>query len=374
MRIAFIGQKGIPVTFGGVEYHVDRLSKELVALGHGVTVYVRKWYTNKNMTTYEGIRLRHIPTIKGKYLDASIHSFLCSIDSLFGKYDIIHYHGIGPSFFSFIPKLFGRNVISTIHRLDWETEKWGRLAKTFLKWGELISVRIPKKTFVVSQDLRQYINDKYSLEPIHIPHGIDQSNRRNPEIIKKKYGLKGYDYILFMGRLAPEKRVDWLISSFQELIPQEINGNPLKLVIAGGSSATPEYVRKLKEQSENNARIIFTDYVVGGEKVELLSNALLFVLPSHLEGFPIVLLEAISYGLCCLASDIPPHREAIRSGLDGLLFNSEVPSDLTQKLRSLIENPEQARLLGEKAYATIQKRPEWREVAERSLTVYQEII
>lgn len=374
MRIAFIGQKGIPVTFGGVEYHVDRLSRELAGLGHDVTVYVRKWYVDKNMTSYEGVRLRHMPTIKGKHLDASIHSFLCSIDSLFRRYNVIHYHGIGPTFFSIIPRLFGKNVITTVHRLDWETDKWGRIAKTFLKWGEWISVKIPQKTFAVSQDLMQYIKDKYDRETIHIPHGIDLPKQRRPDLIKKKYGLKGDDYILFMGRLAPEKRVDWLISSFQALFPASLRNNNIRLVIAGGSSATPEYVRMLKEMSDISPGITFTGYVVGAEKEELLSNALIFALPSHLEGFPIVILEAKSYGICCLASDIPPHREAIRSGFDGLLFNSQDPADLTQKLQSLIENPEQARLFGENAYATIQKRPEWREVAERLVTVYQEII
>jgi len=195
MRIAFIGQKGIPVTFGGVEYHVDRLSKELAGLGHDVTVYVRNWYTDKDMTSYEGVRLRHLPTIKRKHLDASIHSFLCSIDSLFRMYDIIHYHGIGPSFFSIIPRLFGKNVISTIHRLDWKTNKWGRIAKMFLKWGEFISAKIPQRTFVVSQDLLQHIKDKYERETIHIPHGIDLPKHRAPDLIKKKFGLKGDDYI-----------------------------------------------------------------------------------------------------------------------------------------------------------------------------------
>jgi len=248
------------------------------------------------------------------------------------------------------------------------------IAKTFLKWGELISTKIPRKTFVVSQDLMQYIKDKYDRETIHIPHGINLPKQRGPDLIKKQFGLKGDDYILFMGRLAPEKRVDWLISSFQALFPRKIEDNDIKLVIAGGSSATPDYVRKLKKMSDNNPGITFTDYVVGAEKEELLSNALIFALPSHLEGFPIVILEAKSYGICCLASDIPPHREAIRSGFDGLLFNSQDPADLTEKLQLLIENPEQASLFGENAYATIQKRPDWREVAERSVAVYQEII
>ena len=232
MKIAFIGQKGIPVTFGGVEYNVDRLSRELVRFGHDVTVYVRSWYTQKSMKNYDGVRLIHVPTIKSKHLDASVHSFLCSIHALFGRYDIIHYHGIGPSFFSLLPKLMNKNIVATIHRLDWNSEKWGKRAKVFLKFGEYISVKIPDRTIVVSANLKEYIKEKYKKDAIHIPHGIDKPRRLPPMIIKEKYGLNGKDYVLFLGRLVPEKRVDWLIEAFQSTEHKSPRAKNMKLVIA----------------------------------------------------------------------------------------------------------------------------------------------
>lgn len=374
MKIAFIGQKGIPATFGGVEYHVDELSKGLVTLGYEVNVYVRNWYTEKNLHSYKGVRLIHIPTIKTKHLDASIHSLLCSIHSIFQKSDIIHYHAIGPSFFSLIPRLFGKKIVSTVHRLDWDTEKWGKIAKTFLKIGEYISTKIPPRTIVVSEELKDYFKDKYGKETIHIPHGIDFPQPRPAKLIKEKYNLEGRDYILFMGRLVPEKRVDWLIKSFQSLNKHSSKLKNIKLVIAGGSSATDDYVQRLKELSKNDPEIIYTGFVTGIEKEELLSNALIFVLPSYLEGFPIVLLEAKSYGLCCLASDIPPHCEAIHSGIDGLLFHSDNFSDLILKLQTLIDDPEKVEIMGRNARKEMKKRPSWEEVVKKTEEVYQKLL
>ncbi|MGD9345434.1 MAG: glycosyltransferase family 4 protein [Candidatus Aminicenantes bacterium] len=374
MRVAYIGQKGIPATFGGVEYHVDKLSREMAALGHDVTVYVRSWYTAKNLKEYEGVRLIHVPTIKSKHLDASVHSFLCSIHALFGKFDIIHYHGIGPAFFAIIPRLFRKKVVATVHRLDWETEKWRSIAKSLLKAGEHISITVPERTIAVSEELTKYVKNKYDKVVIHLGHGTDLPESIAPAIIKEKYDLNGRDYILFMGRLVPEKRVDWLIKAFQDLKGRSSESSPLKLVIAGGSSATPEYVKKLKDISEGSSDIIFTGYVSGTEKEELLSNARLFSLPSHLEGFPIALLEAKSYGLCCLVSDIPPHLEAIRSGMNGLLFRSDDFEDLRQKLQELINDHETLEKLGANAREEMKNLPGWKIVVKKIESIYEELL
>ncbi len=374
MKIAFIGQKGIPATYGGIEHHVDRLSRGLAASGHDVSVYVRNWYTNKKLDNYQGVRLVHIPTIKSKHLDASIHSLLCSVHALFQNYDIIHYHGIGPAFFSLIPKLFGKNIVVTVHRLDWDIEKWGTIAKSLLKLGEYISIQIPQRTVVVSDHLKQYFQSKYAKDTIYIHHGTEFPGLKTPRLILEKYDLKEKDYVLFMGRLTSEKRVDWLIRAFQDLIKNPAAPKHLKLVIAGGSSATHEYVKKLQNMSKNDNRIIFTGYVTGREKEELLSNAIVFSLPSRLEGYPIVILEAKSYGLCCLASDIPPHREAIEHGIDGFLFKHEDLSDLTSKLIHLINNSELTEKMGKAAREKSKMTPLWSVTVEESLRLYKSLL
>jgi glycosyltransferase involved in cell wall biosynthesis len=374
MKIAFIGQKGIPFTFGGIECHVDQLSRGLVRRSHESAVYVRNWYTDKKLKNYEGVSLIHIPTLKTKHLDASVHSLLSSLHAVIAGFDIIHYHGIGPSFFSFIPRLFGKKIVATVHRLDWATEKWGKFAKALLKTGEYVSVKIPHQTIVVSKDLKRYFKDKYNQEVIYIPNGVELPVQLAGKLIKERYNLEGRDYILFMGRLVPEKRVDWLVESFLSLAMSSPELKDVKLVIAGESSGTDKYVRRLKELGRRSEKIIFCGYTEGREKAEFFSNALLLVLPSYLEGFPIVVLEAKSYGVCVLASNISPHRELIENDVDGVLFETDNFSDLTAKIQNLLHDPQKIVAIGKKAQESMKKNMSWNEVVRKSLDVYTSVL
>jgi glycosyltransferase involved in cell wall biosynthesis len=374
VRIRFIGQKGIPARFGGVESHVESLAGELAARGHDVAVYVRPWYTPRELKTYLGVRLIRLPTLNTKHGDAAVHSFLCSVQAIFSDAGIIHYHAIGPAFFSIIPRLFGKKVVVTVHRLDWEAAKWGPVARLLLKAGEYVSVKVPHRTIVVSAELQAHIRKKYGKETVHIAHGRSKIEPAAPRTITRKYSLRGRDYILFLGRFSPEKRVDWLLDSYREMKKSCPRARGVKLVLAGGSSATDDYVRKLTRSGGDDPDIIFTGYVTGREKSELLTNALLFVLPSSLEGSPVALLEAFGHGLCCLASDIPPHREAIRPGEDGLLFKHSDRADLTRKMTQLISDRTQRQRLGRAAKAKVSRAPGWKEVARRHEMLYNEIV
>jgi glycosyltransferase involved in cell wall biosynthesis len=374
LRVAFLGQKGIPAKFGGVEYYVDRIGQGLVRKGIEVDAYVRNWYTERERKEYAGIKLIHLPTIKTKHLDASVHSLICSLHAIFSRADIIHYQASGPSFFCFLARLFGKKVIATVHRLDWATEKWKRPAKFFIRWGERISAKVPHLTVVVSQELKDYMLQTYKRETVHIPNGFDFLEPRSVEIIQKKHALKAREYALFMGRLTPEKRVDLLIRAFLKLKSSNRLPPGFKLVIAGGTSATNALVQNLHTLVKNHDDIIFTGYVTGQEKEELLSNALVFVLPSYLEGFPIVLLEAKSYGLFCLVSDILPHREAVHDGKDGRLFRCDDLSDLTEKLGWYLAHPEEALKLGQMAREEIAGRPSWEEVIEETEKAYRRVM
>lgn len=372
VKIAYIGQKGIPATFGGIESHIDELSRRLIKREHKVYVYVRDWYTDKNLKQYQGVELIHTPTIKTKHLDAFIHSLTSSFHSIFQEYDIVHYHALGPTVFCWLPKIFRNKVVVTLHGLDWKREKWGSFAKVFLKFTERTATYIPDKTIVVSRALREYFESKYKREFTYIPNGVNVPEAKGgSDIIREKYGLNGEDYLFWMGRLTPEKRVDWLIKAFKEIRSRMPS---LKLVIAGGSSATDEYVRELEELAGDDERIIFTGYVVGQEKEELFSNALLFILPSCLEGLPIVLLEAMSYRLPCLVSDIPPHQEVVNEKVDGFLFHSNDFSDFVRKLGELLESSKRLREIGENARRKVEKEYDWDEAVDRTEEVYKNLV
>jgi glycosyltransferase involved in cell wall biosynthesis len=372
MKIAFIGQKGIPATFGGIEYHVDELARRLVEKGHDVTVYVRSWYTPKGQTEYQGVELVRTATIKTKHLDAFLHSLTSSIDAVFSEYDLVHYHALGPTFFCWLPKITGKKIVATLHGLDWERKKWGRSAKAFLKFTERTAIYLPARTIVVSKSQKSYFEDKFGRDVLYIPNGVSIPQKQQANIIKEKHGLEGQEYLLFMGRLVPEKRIDWLIEAFQNIDTE--CGSGVKLVLAGGTSDTDKYVERLRGLANHNRNIIFTGYVTGREKAELLSNARLFVLPSELEGLPIALLEAMSYGVPPLASNIPPHREIIIEGTNGFLFQWDDFSDLLARLKGLVRSSDTLGDIGKVAREKVRVEFNWDDIVGQTELVYRNIL
>ncbi|MGD8623352.1 MAG: glycosyltransferase family 4 protein [Anaerolineae bacterium] len=365
LKIAFVGQKGIPAHFGGIEFHVDELARHLVRRGHQVTVYVRSWYTPREVVEYEGVRLVHTPTIRTKHLDASLHSLTSSLHACLQDYDVVHYHALGPSFFAWPPRLRGQRVVVTIHALDWQRPKWGRGARTFLKLTERSALYLPHGTVVVSRALQHYFEEKYG-RPVHyIPNGVHVEPLTPPALITERYGLVGDDYLLFLARLVPEKRVDWLIRAFLQI------QTPLRLVVAGDAEGDGSYGRRLHELASGTDRVVFTGTVGGRLKEELFSNARLYVTPSGVEGLPISLLEAMAHKRCCLASDIPAHAEVIRAEEDGLLFQWDDFEQLVAALQACLDRSEGERCaLGEAARQRVQEHYDWQRIAESTERFY----
>lgn len=370
MKVAFIGAKGIPAVSGGVEAHVDELSRGLVQAGHEAVVYVRDWYTPRRLTAWQGVRLVHLPTIRTKHLDAAVHSLLASLHVLFIRADVIHYHAIGPAFFAVIPRLLGRRVVVTIHRRDWAADKWKPPARALLKAAEWTAVRVPQALLTVSAAIRDGLAADYGVSSRVIPNGFRAPSPLPLGRDAARFGLSARGYVLYLGRLVPEKRPDWLIRAFRQ---RRAGEGGLKLVLAGSSSGTDEYVRGLKALAGSDPRIIFTGEIGGEIKNEIFTNARLFVLPSRLEGHPVALLEARGAGLGCLVSDIPAHREVIRDGEDGLLFRTDDFDDFQARLDSLLADPHRIEQMGRKAREAMADRPNWSAVLRRTLEVYASV-
>jgi glycosyltransferase involved in cell wall biosynthesis len=358
-----IGQKGIPAASGGVERHVEELGRRLVQKGHEVTVYCRPYYTKSELTEYKGINLVLKNSINSKHLDAISHTFVSSIDTLMRNYDIVHYHAIGPATLSFIPKMLGKKVIVTVHGLDWQREKWGKFAKMYLKLGEMASAIFPNRTIVVSKVLKEYYKNKYGIDSVAIPNGVDILDKRPPEIIKR-WGLEQGNYVLFLARLVPEKGCHHLLKAWRKVKTSK------KLVIAGGSSHSDDYVYQLHKEAPGN--VIFTGHVQGQTLVELFSNAYIYVLPSEIEGLPISLLEGMSYSLPCLVSDIPENIEALDD--TGFSFVSKNANDLASKLQMLVDSPEMILEAGQKAFNRVSSQYSWHKVVESTEKVYEEVL
>ncbi len=369
MRIAFIGQKGIPASLGGVERHVEELAVRMAKIGHEVFVYARHNYTDKNLKTYKGVKLIHLPSISTKHLDAISHTFLATMHALFQKYDIVHYHAIGPSSLSWIIKLFKRKtaLIATFHCQDYYHQKWGRIARSYLKFGEYMACKVPDKTITVSKELAEFAKKKYGIQAAVIPNGANVNFNSRAEKLSR-WNLKEKKYILFVGRLIKHKGVHYLIEAFKQLQDTGRLANGFKLVIVGEGFHTDDYVKYLKTLSEGRNNIVFTGVQTGEALEQLFSHAYLFVQPSEYEGLSIALLEAMGYGLAPLVSDIKENMEAI--GNAGIVFKSKDIQDLKDKLAYLMNKPIEEERLGKLAKEKAAREYSWDSIVQKTLEVY----
>lgn len=371
MKIAMFGHKRIPSREGGIEIVVDELGKRLTEKGMEVTCFNRREHFKKrmrsaDMQSYHGMVIKWVPTIDVKGLAAVTSSFFATLDATIGKFDIIHIHAEGPALFCWIPKIFHKKVIVTIHGLDWMREKWhGGIGAKIIHMGEKAAVRYADEIIVLSENTKQYFYKTYGRKTCMIPNGVCKPVRREANQIEKLYGLNNGSYILFLGRLVPEKGVKYLIQAFKDV------DTNLRLVIAGGSSDTDEYEKSLKDMAINDTRILFTGFVQGELIEELYSNAYLYVLPSDLEGMPLSLLEAMSYSNCCLVSDIKEMTEVVED--KAVIFSKANVQGLKCALQNLCDHPEIVDSYKKQSAEYICKKYDWNEVANKTIAIYRNV-
>ena len=354
---------------GGIEIVVKELCTRMAKNGYTVTCYNRSGHhvsgaEYDKKTEYEGINQKCVPTIEKKGLAAVSSSFFAALYSAFGKYNVVHIHAEGPAFFSWLPKLLGKRVIVTVHGLDWQREKWkSGFGSKFIKQGEKNAVKYADEIIVLSKGVHDYFRNQYGRETRFIPNGVNRPEIRKAELITDKFGLTKDSYILFLGRLVPEKGIRYLVEAFKNVKTEK------KLVIAGGSSDTDSFMKEIKELAKDDKRIIFTGFVQGQMLEELYSNAYIYTLPSDLEGMPLSLLEAMSYGNCCLVSDIQECTEVVED--KALIFKKSNVQDLQNKLQEACDHAEKIMELKQQAADYICKKYNWDDVVEETLKLYK---
>jgi glycosyltransferase involved in cell wall biosynthesis len=370
LKIAHIGLRGLPASYSGIEKAVEELCTRLVKKDHEITIFCMARKNDKRIKNYRGLTLKYIPTIRSKNLEMFVYAFLASILSAFGNYDIVHFHALGPSTLSIIPKIFGKIIVVTVQGLDWKRQKWSFIAKQYLKIGEWTSIRFSEKTIVVSKKLKRYYENRYKRNVEYIPNGIDIPKQLPLDNAQQKFSIEKNNYLLFVGRLSKEKRVDLLIQAFNMLKTDK------KLVIVGGSQYSDDYTRKLKKLSCSNKKIIFTGPIYDDMLKQIYSNAYLFVLPSEIEGLALVLLEALAYGNCVLVSDIPENIEVIKNSDTsyGFSFRSGKIESLRSALQDLIDYPDKVSDLKNKGKTIIARRYRWDKIADKTLKIYEGLI
>ena len=370
LNIVMLGHKRIPSREGGVEIVVEELSTRMVAAGHEVTCLNRtgkhvsgEGFTVEKMDSYQGVRIKSVLTLDKKGLAAMTASVTGAIAAAFSRCDVVHFHAEGPCAMLWLPKLFGKCCVATIHGLDHQRAKWGKFARAYIMLGEKCAARFADEIIVLSNGVQQYFRDTYGRETVFIPNGVTRPAVQQAEQISQNYGLQKNDYILYLGRLVPEKGITYLIDAFKRLKTDK------KLVIAGGSSDTAAFAQELKNRAAGDESILFTGFVQGRMLEELYSNAYVYVLPSDLEGMPLSLLEAMSYGNCCVTSDIEECAAVMED--HGITFPKGDVNALAETLQRLCDDPRLVDDYKQKAADYITGKYNWDDVTEKTLELYR---
>jgi glycosyltransferase involved in cell wall biosynthesis len=364
LRIGMIGVRGIPATYGGIERAVEELSARLAARGHAVTVYCRMQYCESRIPIYRGVRLRYLTAINTKHFEAISHTALASVDGLLRGYDVVHYHGTGPTLMSFLPRAFGRRVVATVQGLDYQRAKWGGFASAVLRAGAWSSAHVPHRTIVVSRTLKRHYESHYRMSPVYVPNGVNSPDEAVND--SPPFGLERGGYLLSLGRLVPEKGIDLLVDAYRGV------NTALPLVIAGGGTHSDDYVAALERAAHADTRIRLVGPVYGAEKDALFANAAVFCQPSNLEGLPIALLEAMSHGLASIVSDLPEHLELVDSS-SSFVFRRGDRDALATALSSALADRGELVARGAVARATVRRSYDWDSITDQVEAVYLEL-
>jgi glycosyltransferase involved in cell wall biosynthesis len=372
MKIAVIGAKGLPPSQGGIEHYCAEVLPRVVAAGHKVDLFAQSAYTGQPWLTrydFKGVKIVTLPTLGINGFDTLLTAALASILCIKSRYDIVHFHGLGPSLFSLLPHLLSNSkVVVTCHGLDWQREKWGPFTSNLIQLGEKTAVRFAHEMTVVSSDLQSYFAKIYDRSTSFIPNAPAHYLESDPTFpFVRSMGLDPGKYIVFLGRLVPEKCPDLLIQAFQTL-----QSKNWKLVLVGGNGGTNSFLSKLYELAAANPNILFTGELRGTRLAEVMRGAGMFILPSNLEGSPLALLEAMRENIPVIASDIEAHRELIQPDR-GLLFRKGESSDLKDALQWALDNPCHMTLMAERARKEILLHHNWPRVAAEITQIYESL-
>jgi glycosyltransferase involved in cell wall biosynthesis len=372
MKIAVIGSKGLPPRQGGIEHHCAEIYPRMVAAGHLVDLFARSSYTGmtwRDRYEFDGVRVVSFPGSGLRGIDALASSIWGATASSLLHYDIVHFHALGPSLWTWLPRLSSSaKVVVTCHGLDWQRDKWGKASSRLILLGEQAAVRFAHHIVVVSEELQLYFLEKYGRKTTYIGNAPATYTEPDPNF---SYGnsleLEKGRYILFLGRLVPEKCPELLIKAFQKL-----QSNGWKLVLAGGVSDTTSFTTHLRTLAMERKDIVFTGELRGKRLAEIMQSAGLFVLPSCLEGLPLALLEAMRENIPVLVSDIPVHQKLIDRDR-GMLFRVNDLEDCVSKLNWAIHHSLELKAMTKNAQAYVKKYHDWSNIATDYLNVYQEI-
>lgn len=366
LKVAVVGTRGFPNIQGGVETHCEQLYTRLSALGCHVTVYARAPYLGTEIQTHHGVTLIPIDCPRNKHLEAIIHTAKAVLKASHDKPDILHIHGIGPSIMTPFARCLGMKVIVTHHGENYKHKKWGFIGRQILRMCEAIGVFSANKVITISHHIHNQVQAKFFRTTTVVPNGVPPAHFISSTETLQRFSLQKDKYILAVGRLVPEKGFHDLISSFIQLSLKD-----WRLVIVGKADHEGEYSSKIVELAKSSDNIVLTGTLLGTPLEELYTHAGIFILPSYYEGLPIALLEALSYGVRCIASEIPANKNVKVNSM--IFFKVGDIGDLATKIEQAVKNS-----MGKDEKVaqirTISMKYDWDEVVKATLNVYHDVL
>lgn len=361
LRIAMIGSRGLPLVYGGIERHVAEIGARLAERGHDVTVFGRRPFSENGVCL--GMRVRVLPSIPTKNLETASNSLLATLRVLFGQFDIVHYHGVGPSLFCWMPASRGVTTVATVHAPDYRQSKWGRAARALLRLGEKTAVNRADATIAVSRQMASSLRERYGRPVEYIPNGA--TIRERPAFREaRSLGLESGRYILAVGRFIVERGFDTLLEAMHG-VPADY-----RIVIAGDAHFEERYAKRLRSLADG--RTMFPGYISGILLDELYAHCAFYVLPSTVEGLPISLLEAMSFARPVLVSDIPENLEV--AGGIAATFKRGDAGDLSRALREMLAMDETERSRrGAAGRERVARQYTWDHVADETEALYRRL-
>jgi len=363
LHIAMLGTRGVPASYSGFETCVEQLGQRLVERGHRVTVYARSHHITYPRDTYKGMRLVKLPTVRNKYLDTIVHSFVSSLHALTQNYDVALYFIVGNSPVTWIPRLRGTISILNVDGLDWKRDKWPGWAKAYIRFTERLATHLPNAFITDSRAVQRYYRERYGVVPPYIPYGAEVTPRP-PGPVLEKYGLEPGKYILFVGRLVPENCAHHLVEACNSL------DTDMKCVIVGDAPYAEAYKASLRSLAGPN--VVFTGYCFGPCYEEISSHAYIFVETSQVGGTHPALLEAMAFGSCVVVNDMAENLETI--GDAGVAYQGRQGGEaLRRTLQHLLDHPDIVEEYRLRARERVRRHYSWDAVTDAYERLFYEL-
>ena len=353
MRIAILGTRGIPANYGGFETFAEHLSTRLVARGHEVTVYCRAHYTSPREIKFQGVRLKVLPTIRHKYFDTVVHSFISALHAVPARYDAALICNAANAPFAPILRLTGTPVAINVDGLEHKRKKWNWIARNYYRLAERLATILPSETITDARVIQDYYRVRYGIETTMIAYGAEVERRPDPLV--RRWRVEPNRYVLYVSRLEPENNAHMVIEAFKRVRTAH------KLLIVGDAPYAREYINDLKTRAGRDKRIVFTGFVFGRDYRALQQNAYCYVHATEVGGTHPALLEAMGFGNCVLTLAAPENIEAV--GDAGIPYSDE--KDLAEKLQLVLRDGSLVHAYRNRAQARVKEKYDWDYVVDQ---------